>query len=937
MTWVGRTPFFLSNTYFGMRPESVEIHDAPAHGKIAASTRDSIEYLPNAGFLGDDSFTYDATYPVFDGTGTRVGSVTKNLRWSFQVELPTNLSILSDDPSADESGAAVYGYVSPQEPPLSMTSPVSFDQVGLDWKVNDTSPTGSVTEFETVTSGADLKEVLATAKDEGHQYIFVATVNALALDGGPLTPVVGDQDLGEVTIQSGAVDHSRVDQGEAKIPADGQTTTWLAITAYDQFGNPASGGPLVNDNGSSQFVGLPVQWSLDGQATLLNADGVTKDGNAFAWLKAGYKPGDLNVTVTVGGKSATITVKATPLNVSLGITGNVLTLGSTDTQVVTATVTDADGNPVKAGTPITWYSQKGTIAGDATVGALGLATATLSATGGSQAPGPGSVRAWVGTAMGASPYLWVAAPSAFNAAGFRVAASRMVIAGDTTIDETVPIEQADGTFIGYQVFAQSEFTITGTPGAVLTVAVPNLGAKFLAVQAGGPPGQSATVTLNPLGQARVTVVSLGALPPDQGIAVPISVQVEPTWWESLWGTKPPGTTINVAVMPKQVVAGTYDYVEKLAWGILSGEGTTPAEIAGDMALSMMPGVGVLTDIRDMAKELLKLRPGSQENFNWLTFSFAAFGVAGEFFKPIDAVFLAGKTLSKAGLAASGPLFAIFGAMFTRMKLSRLAELTPFVRKVGTDPNFAKAADKIAGVGVDAAADVLDDVVLGQMNALLKALPDDAAGLLTKAVSDLGPAAARRVVDLLSNLKPGQLADIKAAGQMDLVAEAIGRGLQQNSTNKLLGLSDYVKYLDDLKTNSLTKIPGASEAEDIVDKILIKDGQLVKPNLLTQEWLGGTAGRQGDRFVDGLKTDLKTISNLTGTTADKLSKQLMDGITKHRSQGEAFVVNLTDQAGMTEAIIERTAKRIYGWDDATGKKIKKLQFIFQGRIISPPRP
>ena len=78
-------------------------------------------------------------------------------------------------------------------------------------------------------------------------------------------------------------------------------------------------------------------------------------------------------------------------------------------------------------------------------------------------------------------------------------------------------------------------------------------------------------------------------------------------------------------------------------------------------------------------------------------------------------------------------------------------------------------------------------------------------------------------------------------------------------------------------------------------------------------------------IDGEIVEFKYVSNLKGTTADKLSARLSGRILDGGSQASKVTLNVTDQAGMTKEVAERAVSRAYGRLREMGSaKIKKVR-------------
>ena len=119
-------------------------------------------------------------------------------------------------------------------------------------------------------------------------------------------------------------------------------------------------------------------------------------------------------------------------------------------------------------------------------------------------------------------------------------------------------------------------------------------------------------------------------------------------------------------------------------------------------------------------------------------------------------------------------------------------------------------------------------------------------------------------------------------------------------------------------------------EQAIDDYLKDHGHHVTHNL--NEGKHG-AGRQGDRFIDGILTEYKTLMRVQNITSDGLSKALSSRVMDARSQADNIIVDTRAQAGMTQKIAERGIKRAYVADDRKGAKIRSVRVIGNGFDIT----
>jgi hypothetical protein len=99
-----------------------------------------------------------------------------------------------------------------------------------------------------------------------------------------------------------------------------------------------------------------------------------------------------------------------------------------------------------------------------------------------------------------------------------------------------------------------------------------------------------------------------------------------------------------------------------------------------------------------------------------------------------------------------------------------------------------------------------------------------------------------------------------------------------------------------------------------------------------------AGRTADFLLDGVKIELKTMTNVVDQTANGLSGALSSTIMKARGQSGNIIVDARGQAGMTREIAERGIIRAFGNDDRTGSKIQSVTVLTsKGPVLIPRKP
>ena len=126
--------------------------------------------------------------------------------------------------------------------------------------------------------------------------------------------------------------------------------------------------------------------------------------------------------------------------------------------------------------------------------------------------------------------------------------------------------------------------------------------------------------------------------------------------------------------------------------------------------------------------------------------------------------------------------------------------------------------------------------------------------------------------------------------------------------------------------------GATLSQDelrIVGKLL-QEGRTVR--VLAESTKDGV--RTADFIVDGVKTELKTISNITGKDiSGSLSRRILDGA----GQAPHIIIDARGQTGLTAELASRAARRAYGFEVSKGlSRIQQIRFIGKGFDITIPR-
>ena len=118
----------------------------------------------------------------------------------------------------------------------------------------------------------------------------------------------------------------------------------------------------------------------------------------------------------------------------------------------------------------------------------------------------------------------------------------------------------------------------------------------------------------------------------------------------------------------------------------------------------------------------------------------------------------------------------------------------------------------------------------------------------------------------------------------------------------------------------------SGAEAAIATRLVAEGRTV-------EAVPESTVRTPDFLVDGVRTELKTISDITSRDpSGAVARRIMDG----RGQAGHIIVDLRGQSGMTEELAGRAAARAYGADNRTGSRLQNIRLIGQDFDLSVPR-
>lgn len=178
--------------------------------------------------------------------------------------------------------------------------------------------------------------------------------------------------VGSATTTSGRLSIVVTVVGSQNLVADGNSTSQLEAVVTDEAGNPAPDGTKVYFTSTPSAVGTvtPTATTAGGSATAVFTSG-TQAGTARITVKAFLDPNANPLTDTPDGINnlTSIGVSAGPA-FQLGVGVDQLNLKALDTvgatNSVNVSVKDANGNPVRDGTVVSFSADKGHVTGTVT-------------------------------------------------------------------------------------------------------------------------------------------------------------------------------------------------------------------------------------------------------------------------------------------------------------------------------------------------------------------------------------------------------------------------------------------------------------------------------------------------------------------------------------------------------------------------------------------
>ena len=391
---------------------------------------------------------------------------------------------------------------------------------------------------------------------------------------------------------------------------------------------------------------------------------------------------------------------------------------------VRATVRRQDGTPVGAGVPVKFHDTK-RLLDDAAVltNQAGQAVADLFV------PNDRAVWSILGRNVVTASAAGYSAQELTRIDGTNGAALRppvelefstAVLAGDKTQDGTLALADPTalsrlGAEVDVPFAAKSTITLRNlAPGEPYRLEVPDNAPVVLRVPGSAPASQVRFVAPPSNGTNvstfQIQVESKGGMTGTRVEVVKPLLYLEATWWN--WFQDPVGYSVKgdtagtIIVGPASAAARIGQITQSIAGGALFGAGGLDASLAGDIGLSMIPGIGVVADVRDVGKSLLKLVPIDLGlgPFDWREAAIAGFGILTEILPPADAIVDVYRSMYKIAkqVPAVMPVFLSIEPLFTKA-LTSLFDFTPVTASsvLTASGNFASVAARASSTSFGA--------------------------------------------------------------------------------------------------------------------------------------------------------------------------------------------------------------------------------------------
>jgi Ca2+-binding RTX toxin-like protein len=466
--------------------------------------------------------------------------------------------------------------------------------------------------------------------------------------------------------------------------ADGTGSVSVTATIRDKRGNlVADGTPVtwatVDDAFTPTDIENVTEETVNGVATFaihssriapVTRLSVTADDTTLQGFLSG---GELTVTVALFGVNGQ---PASDQEIDLDQRSWFST--RSETIRVRATITRSDGSPVGAGVSVRFHDTK-SLLGDATVvtDEDGVATIDLFV--------PSDRAAWsiLGRNVVTATAAGYAAAKTILIKGsipppVEIEFNTPFLAGNVTEDGSVDLPNASAD--GFTATMAVAYVAHGTvvlrnlvPGTSYRLEVPaNSPVGFRVPNTAAPP--SSEVSFQPTGSTfTILVDSLGTLTGKTVSIIKPLLYAESTLWN--WFEDPVGYSVRgdgagtLIVGPSSTAAWLELTSRTIVNGALFGSSGLDGSLAGDVALSLIPGVGVYPDARDLGRSLLSLLPVDLGlgPFDRREAAIAAFGILTEVLPMVDPFVDAFRTLYKVARHSSAvmPVFLSVEPLFMK--------------------------------------------------------------------------------------------------------------------------------------------------------------------------------------------------------------------------------------------------------------------------------
>ena len=346
-----------------------------------------------------------------------------------------------------------------------------------------------------------LGSIGATATTDANGEATATLTSAATTGTATVTASVGDVNGStDVTFVAGDAANIAVSANPTSITADGASTSAITAVVTDENGNPVAGAE-VSFATSLGAIDATATTDANGEATATLTSATTV-GTATVSATSGAANGSTSVEF-VTGDAANIAVTASP---------ETITADGSSISIITARVTDANGNPL-AGATVDFGTTLGTVdPTSATTNADGVATTTLTA---ATTTGTATVSATSGGANGSTTVAFVAGAPA----NIAVTADPSTITADggSTSTITAVVTDANGNPV-----AGAEVSFGTTLGTVDEIGTTDANGVATATLTASTTAGTATVSATSGGASGSTDVAFVA-----GPAANVAISADP--------------------------------------------------------------------------------------------------------------------------------------------------------------------------------------------------------------------------------------------------------------------------------------------------------------------------------------------------------------------------------------------------------------------------